>query len=489
MNRSSRRWQVAVAICLVVSFAAAAGAAVSPADSLYYAVEAGGASRGWLSLQRLEEADGGVVWRGSGRLEGKGRVSWRLREGKEGQPLAMAVGQRDEEHSLSVQVDLADQRKPKVTVAFDGQQMPVPEIELPAGTVVVPGLVPVAFSPVVAKLAGVDAGSFRWDGQLFNGTLLAGLAITGEGTTELAAGGRTVAARTFAFTITLPGQKQTLEGKLYAAGDGLLLGVDMEDATIRLVSAGGEKTAHESLTLDAAGATLQAVLTVPPRSAGSPPWPAAVLVAGPGQSDADGRVQDHPFWSDLADQLAAQGVVSLRYAEPPVGGADGEPWTPAAVAALRRLVADARIDREACLVLAFGRGAVLLPRIAAAAAADSLPVLGLVALSGVTARAGGPQVPGAAWWNAYAAVDPAEGWREVALPVLLLHGGRDTVVPPDGATALRDSLKGRGVTVSCSVARTLDHTLGKTGADGTWHCSPGLVRQVEAFLRGARRLR
>jgi len=129
-------------------------------------------------------------------------------------------------------------------------------------------------------------------------------------------------------------------------------------------------------------AGLPGTLTLP---RGDGPFPALVFVHGSGPNDRDETLGPNRPFRDLAHGLAERGIASLRYDKrtlvAPQSFADGdfdidEETTDDAVAAVRMLRSDARIDPRRVFVLGHSQGAMMAPRIA-----QRVEVAGLVLLA------------------------------------------------------------------------------------------------------------
>ncbi|MET0344138.1 MAG: alpha/beta fold hydrolase [Polyangiales bacterium] len=136
-----------------------------------------------------------------------------------------------------------------------------------------------------------------------------------------------------------------------------------------------------ALTIGSAHGALPATLTKP---TGDGPHPAVLLVAGSGPHDRDETVGPNKPFRDLADQLAAEGVASLRYdkrthAHPRAIDVHTltveEEVIADAVAAADQLAAHGDVRRDCVLVVGHSLGALLAPEIAARAKAVAATVL------------------------------------------------------------------------------------------------------------------
>jgi dienelactone hydrolase len=146
------------------------------------------------------------------------------------------------------------------------------------------------------------------------------------------------------------------------------------------------KFTERDVTVDAGGWPLPGTLTVPN---GAGPWPAVVLVHGSGPSDRDETIGPNKVFRDLAHGLASRGIAVLRYEKRTrVHGARIRPLltftvkeetVDDAVAAVALLGKTAGIDPKRVFVAGHSLGGMVAPRIAVAAGAG---VRGLVILAG-----------------------------------------------------------------------------------------------------------
>ena len=229
---------------------------------------------------------------------------------------------------------------------------------------------------------------------------------------------------------------------------------------------------------DFAVAGLPGTLAMPAGASADAQVPAVVLVHGSGPHDRDETIGPNRPFLDLARGLAAEGIAVLRYEKRtkarPQEFADGdfdvdEETTADAVAAVAALRGVEGIDPDRIHVLGHSQGGMLAPRIAR----QSGHVAGLVMLAAparrlldllpeqnrfVLGQDGGISAPEqafletldaqianvrngadvppaelplglpAVYWRSMDAIDPVADARATALPILLLHGGRDIQV-------------------------------------------------------------
>lgn len=225
---------------------------------------------------------------------------------------------------------------------------------------------------------------------------------------------------------------------------------------------------------------LGGTLTLPK---GAGPFPAVLLVHGSGPHDRDETLGPNRPFRDIAHALAARGVASLRYDKRskahPQAFASGdfsvnEEVVDDAVRALGQLRADARIDAQRVFLAGHSLGAMMAPRIAQRVpelaglillAAPARPLQDLVAeqvrylaardgdvstaeqgqIDAVTQKAAAvaaitPQTPAqdtllglpARYWIDLRDYDPVAVARGLPQPMLVVQGGRDYQVTPDG---------------------------------------------------------
>jgi len=227
---------------------------------------------------------------------------------------------------------------------------------------------------------------------------------------------------------------------------------------------------EDARVAEARGA-LPATLTLPK---GKGPFPAVVLVHGSGPQDRDETMGGSRPFLDIARGLAGQGIAVLRYDKRTyvrpqdfTGSFDvDDETTHDAVAALKALAADPRIDSSRVFVLGHSQGGMLAPRIAnrwpqargailwatpARRLLDILPeqnrylflrdgqldaqetaFLKTLDTQIAAARGDAPAAPAALplgvpqqFWKSIESVDAPADASALGKPVLLLHGGRD----------------------------------------------------------------
>lgn len=223
---------------------------------------------------------------------------------------------------------------------------------------------------------------------------------------------------------------------------------------------------------------LPGTLALPRSASVRTPVPAVVLVHGSGAHDRDETLGPNRPFQDIARGLAAQGIAVLRYdkrtkARPQdFAGKDfsvDDEVTDDAVLAIDALRKVEGIDAKRIYVLGHSLGGMLAPRIARQSghvagavllAAPARPVLDVLleqierqamrdgsisaeerkALDDMKARVANVRNPGnvaaidtplgqpVGYWRSLERIDPLADARKLALPLLLLHGGRDIQV-------------------------------------------------------------
>lgn len=284
-----------------------------------------------------------------------------------------------------------------------------------------------------------------------------------------------------------------------------------------------------------------------PKGAG--PFPAVVLVAGSGAQDRDETIGPNKPLRDLAWGLASNGVAALRYEKrtkaygQQLAAQAGsvtvkEETVDDAVAAVDLLRATQGIDPERVFVAGHSLGGYLAPRIAEQAGdrvagiamleANSRPLVRLIAdqLAYLASDEGGadpqakamldalpaqialaespdlsPSTPAsqlplgvpAPYWLDLRAYDAPATARDLAMPILLVQGGRDYQVPPSELAGWRTALQGRD-DVTIREYPALNHLLlAGTGPSRPaeyaqpGHVAPEVVADLAAWVQAAGR--
>jgi dienelactone hydrolase len=152
---------------------------------------------------------------------------------------------------------------------------------------------------------------------------------------------------------------------------------------------------QEDVLIEGGGPALGGSLTLPSRGEG--PFPACVILHGSGRVDRDFTVGPNKIFRQIAEDLSRHGIASLRYdkrtqvmtwqgiAETETGYDDGltlkEEVLDDALAALRLLASDERIDPDGLFILGHHLGGAAAPPLAKMAAAVGIDVAGLVLLA------------------------------------------------------------------------------------------------------------
>ncbi len=286
-----------------------------------------------------------------------------------------------------------------------------------------------------------------------------------------------------------------------------------------------------------------------PSTKGSQGVPLVILVQGSGPSDRDETIGPNKVFRDLAEGLAAQGIATLRYDKRTWLMKNGKiPVTPGdlgkvslatevvddAVAALAFGAAQPGIDPHRVFVLGHSLGGTMAPRIAhERIKAQAGSVRGLIEMAGAALPANvviqyqtafqsilhgqseeamqksvaqlddafrkalDPATPAdqmvifapASYLREWVAVDAAADLRAVALPALVLHGGKDVQVGyPDFV------LLARAAVAPGSHAQEfagLNHLMMPVAGEGTGaeyatpsHVSPEVIRAIAEWVRG-----
>ena len=280
-------------------------------------------------------------------------------------------------------------------------------------------------------------------------------------------------------------EKQALIINVVFNKDGKISGLNFQPAAtptpaayIQPAYVDTSKFTEEEVTVGSGKWALPGTLTLP---TGKGPFPVVVLVHGSGPNDRDETIGPNRPFKDIAWGLASQGIAVLRYDKRT--NAHAEAFTPEvlqnltlddetsddAILAAKLLARDKRIDPGQIYVLGHSQGGMAAPRIGA----QYPDLAGLIILAGLAGRledtvtdqltyiAGldgtiseaeksqlqmvktaaakvkdpalsvdtpAEELPlgiPAAWWLDLRDYHPAETAKTLAMPILLLQGGRD----------------------------------------------------------------
>lgn len=291
---------------------------------------------------------------------------------------------------------------------------------------------------------------------------------------------------------------------------------------------------ERDVVVGAEGWPLPGTLSVP---VGDGPFPAVVLVHGSGPGNRDQAIGPTKVFRDLAQGLASQGIVVLRYdkrtnALPEQAAADlaftlDREYVDDALAAVAYLRALPEVDPAQIVVLAHSQGASVGPRIAAAdpeiaglillaglarpfevslseqlayqlalaaeydeelspQAEASLAALQTIATNLEAVRAGADPLAtfgdpaAAAYWASVVAADPLAEVAAVSLPILVLQGERDYQATMADFALWQEALAGRANVTFISYP-ALNHLFMETGETGTL-ALPSEYATVPAFV-------
>ena len=359
---------------------------------------------------------------------------------------------------------------------------------------------------------------------------------TGRGDATIAAQGEAAVVQ-----VPLHFEKAELVAKFAIDADGRITGFLVQPtqaapAPDPAVAADAPFTERELAIGDGAHA-LPATLAMPK---GAGPFPAVVLVHGSGAHDRDETIGPNKPFLDLARGLAAQGIAVLRYekrtkAHPEefAGGDFGvdDETTFDGVLAVDALRKTDGIDPKRVFVLGHSQGGMMAPRIAALSghvkglvllAAPARPLLDIVieqnrrmavlddgkisdaeraainTLIAQVRQTRDPATPAATrtvmgqpagYWRSIDSVDAVAEAQRVALPMLVLQGGRDIQVVDADWQAWREAFDG-DPKVAFKLYPALNH-LGIPGdGEGSLaeyakpgHVDPKLIDDVAAWVR------
>jgi pimeloyl-ACP methyl ester carboxylesterase len=289
---------------------------------------------------------------------------------------------------------------------------------------------------------------------------------------------------------------------------------DIASVSARTVAVSRE--GDEQVRVPANGFSLAGTISKP-AGAGSQPLPAIILVGGSGPTDRDETLFGVPLLGQLANALADQGYLVLRYDKRGVGQSGGRAeaaalgdFTEDLRAAVRFMSRRRDVDRRRLAVAGHGEGGAVA--LLAADRENRIKALVLIATPGMTgaelnlarvARAGAQSNRSEAerqasielqkaiqtavltgtgwddispalrrqadvpWFRSFLAFDPERVMRDVDQPVLVIQPQLDTEVPPVNAERLEAAARARRRTAAVEVVRLpgLNHLLvpAKTG--------------------------
>ena len=290
------------------------------------------------------------------------------------------------------------------------------------------------------------------------------------------------------------------------------------------------KFRSEAVTVGEDPWKLPGTLTIPN---GSGPFPAVVLLAGSGPQDRDETIGPNHVFKDLAEGLSTRGIVVLRYDKRTYAYKTLDPQTTTvkeeviddSVAAVNLLRARAEVARDRIFVVGHSLGAVMAPEVANKAA----PVAGIVLLA-----PSGRQLPAvivqqmrylgqgspkdladlerqadeisahkmppaqyffgapASYYYDLDARDEVALARNLNLPILILHGGRDYQVIDQDIRIWQDGLKG-DAKVKVETFPSLNHLFiagaGKPGPaeyNTPGHVDGAVIGAIASFIANAR---
>lgn len=316
---------------------------------------------------------------------------------------------------------------------------------------------------------------------------------------------------------------------------------DVASVGARLVTLA--RTNDEDVRIPANGFSLAATVSKPTTSAGK--LPAVLLVGGAGLSDRDETTFGVPIFAHLATAFADAGFLVVRYDRRGVGQSGGRPEA----ARLADFAEDLRavvktvgerkdVDRDRIALVGHGEGGWVA--MMAASKNKRVKAVTLVGTAGVTGeelnlyqlrhgleRSGRSEeergatlalqeqihkavITGTGWeaikvtapvrrqadtpyFQSFLTLDPAKVMRDLAQPILIVHGERDRQVPPTSAERLETLARARKNSPPVEVARVADvnHLLvtAETGEVDEYdrlpsrQVSPGVTAPIVAWLQ------
>jgi uncharacterized protein len=356
------------------------------------------------------------------------------------------------------------------------------------------------YEALAAKLSTADPGSTISVYQPGQGSF--GVEVGDSSTEQIKTVDRTIAARRTRLTFRLP-NVPPLALEIWGDEQGRLLRVsipiqslefareDVASVSARLVTM--SRPNDEDVRIPANGFSLAGTLSKPANAAGK--LPVVILVGGPGPTDRDETMFGIPIFGQIADVLADAGFMVLRYDKRGVGQSGGrteaarlEHFGEDARAAVKAMSDRKDVDRKRLALVGHNEGGWIA--MMAAAKQDRVSAVGLLETGGITGRelnlyqvtrglerSRRPEserlatielqrkiqdavVTGAGWeridipeairrqadtpyFQSFLTLDPAKLMKDVAQPLLIVHGERDTQVPPSSADRLEALAKAR----------------------------------------------
>ena len=316
---------------------------------------------------------------------------------------------------------------------------------------------------------------------------------------------------------------------------------DVASVAARLVTM--SRATDEDLRVPANGFSLAGTVSKPAGSSGR--LPAIVLAGGATLADRDETTFGIPLFGQLADTLADAGFLVVRYDKRGVGQSGGRPeaarladFADDARAVVKAVSERADVDRKRVALVGYGEGGWIA--MLAAVKNSRVAAVGLLATVGVTGeelnlyqvkhgleRSGRPEaehtatlalqqqiqkavITGTGWetlditepirrqadtpyFQSFLTLDPSKIMKDVAQPVLIVHGERDAQVPPSSADRLEALAKARKKRSAVEVVKVagVNHLLvpAETGETDEYdrlpdrRVSPGVTTPLIAWLQ------
>lgn len=383
---SSAARALACAALLCALSSSPSGAAAAPADSTRYYVEEDGRGTGWFAVGRTTNAQGQLVYRGSGEKSGAYKLKrFEVVVGPDFVPVSsfvkMSVQGQPMEFSSTFAKGMA------TTLAkVNGQKMTLPEERLEGLAFVLPGQVASAFAVLSDWLAKRDAATWKGSVKAYSPPVVVDVDVAGLGLQTVQSGSGSTEVRAFNLTLKIPPSRQLPRGRtqevvLWQRADGSFFGFAVAAQKLRAYPFPSDAKLEEApkvfpevaVRFVSGGDTLSGSLMLPaadPARTAKPP--AIVFVSGSGPSTRDEYVAGFPVFKALAEKLAAAGYASLRYDDRGVEESGGDYGLVTmdilaadAVAATVALRGRPEIDPARVGLLGHSEGAMLAAQIAA----------------------------------------------------------------------------------------------------------------------------